>query len=714
MTESAAKRPPRPLYYIDDERFTRFMRLEVWIYSSPVSDRTAGVFRVSRPSTPCSLVSLPLMPAHHSWTIAIWALAGLAGPVYALQASSPAGSGTNVSVATGVDDLAVLTGPESDDALRFESAKRLVLRSDEATTAALSAALRNASLPAAQREIARAITAVDPGSPRFSLALRDAVSSTSDPDCLRELLRAMDQYPARPMVATVIARLEDASLSLNARSILVAGLLRWTGCDDCARPDNGANGWTEWWSRVERYDESEWNAELAKNFRARSERAVARRDALSARIVELYNALYAATPIDRRSEVIASMLRDDLPRANRLGLDLASRALLNAQLLGDGVASASVALLSSADEEIRANSARLLENLGAPGAGQAIADALERERSARVAAPLLRLSARQSSGVPISTLLRWLRAEEPAGSAAADAILSLISADSLPDDAANDARSTLLGVEPAQFTSSQTRLLATLADDRSRDTMRQIANVSTSASARRIASLALAEHESELAFVLSGARNDPVWFEGAARAVAIHRPTASGFQELLDAAPAQGQWVDFAATTLAAMSPEERLTALRSTEDLHRREDLLGATLPLVEQADPAHSRELLLLQAETRLDLRDPEGALAALAGATRDVPAPGHRAQRVRFFALVAQGRLRDALAATPGEPAECWLEAVRRCADLPHAPEALALLVENFETTMTPSQRAQLESLRGLIANARTSPGPGAPGG
>ena len=36
MTESAAKRPPQPLYYIDDERFTRFMRLEVWNCSSPV------------------------------------------------------------------------------------------------------------------------------------------------------------------------------------------------------------------------------------------------------------------------------------------------------------------------------------------------------------------------------------------------------------------------------------------------------------------------------------------------------------------------------------------------------------------------------------------------------------------------------------------------------------------------------------------------------
>jgi hypothetical protein len=640
------------------------------------------------------------MPAHRTWTIATLALVGSTGVAAVNQPAPPPAPSAKVSVATGVDDLAVLTGPDSDDAARFESAKRLILRTDEVTTALVSAALRNGSLPAVQREIARAIIAVDPGSPRFALALRDAAASTGDPDCLRELLRAMDQYPARPMVATVVARLPDPSLSSGVRAILEGALLRWTGCDECVRADSSIAGWTEWWARVEQFDESAWNAELAKNFRARSERANARRDALGARVVELYNALYAATPVERRSEVIASMLRDDLPRANRLGLDLASRALLNAQLLGDGVATASVALLSSNDEDIRASAARLLENLGAPGGGQAIADALERERSARVAAPLLRLSARQSSGVPLSTLLRWLRAEEPAGSAAADAIIALINADSLPDDAANDARSTLLGVEPSLFTPSQTRLLAMLADDRTRDATRQIAKQSTSANARRIASLSLAESEDEYSFVLSGARTDPAWFDGAARAVALHRPTASAFLELLLAAPAQGQWIEPAAKTLASMPSDQRLTALRATDDLHRRDDLLGATIPLVEPSSFAETRELLLLQAETRLDLRDAEGALAAVAGATRDLPAPGHRAERVRFFALVSLGRLRDALAATPGDPAEYWLEAVKRCADLPHAPDALALLEENFAPTMTPEQRSQLESLREVV--------------
>lgn len=642
------------------------------------------------------------MTAPRTWTIVTLALAGSAGLGALNQPGSPAVPGAKVSVATGVDDLTVLTSPDSDDAARFESAKRLILRTDEATTASVAAALRNGSLPSVQREIARAIVAVDPGSPRFALALRDAVSTNADPECLRELLRAMDDYPARPMLATVVKRHADPSLPIGARATLAAALLRWTGCDECASAENPVAAWTAWWARVEPYDEVAWNAELAKHFRARSERANARREALGARVVELYNALYTATPVERRSEVITSMLRDDLPRANRLGLDLASRALLNAQLLGDGVATATLALLSSNDEDIRASAARLLENLGAPGGGQAIADALERERSTRVAAPLLRLSARQSPGVPLSTLLRWLRAEEPAGSAAADAIIALINADSLPDDAANDARSTLLGVEPSLFTPSQTRLLATLADDRTRDAMRQIAKQSTSASARRIASVALADHEDNYSFVLTGARTDPAWFEGAARAVALHRPTASAFLELLLGAPSQGPWIEPAAKTLASMPSDQRLTALRAIDDLHRRNDLLGATITLVEPSSFAQTRELLLLQAETRLELRDAEGALAAVAGATRDLPAPGHRAERVRFFALVSLGRLRDALAATPGDPAEYWLEAVKRCADLPHASEALALLEENFAPTMTPAQRSQLEALRGVVSS------------
>lgn len=654
-------------------------------------------------------------PAATMLLAALWAPGGAAWA----QQAPPSPPAANVSVASGVDDLAVLTGPTADDAARFESAKRLVLKTDEATTAGVSAALRGAPAPgsiAAQRAIAKAIAAVDPGSPRYALALRNALSGATDPSCVADLLAALDHYPPRTVVGTAIARLAAEGTPDETRALLNRALLRWTGCDECAA--QGASGWAGWWSRAEPLDAAGWQAELAKNFRARSERVEARREALATRVADLYNALYAATPVERRGEVIASMLKDDLRAVNRTGLDLASRMLLNAQRLGDNVASAAVALLSSPDEDIRAGAARLVENLGAPVSAATLTEALTREQSPRAAAPLLRLSSRAGSGVPVATLLRWLRAPEPAGSAAADALLALHAAHALPDDARDDARSTLLGAAPASISVSQARLLGALGGDGARDALRAAADGAAGPGARRAAALALAEDPANADLLIDGAATHPSWFEAAALAVGRHRPAASSFLAVASHAPAEGGWIEPLSKALAKMPSDQRLAALRAIDDLERRDDLLDATVPLVRASSPAEARELLVLQGETRLDRGDADGALAAATGALRDSPTGSSRAEHVRFYALAALGRLTEALAATPGDPVECWLEALRRCASLPHAAQVLALVDDDFTATMTPAQRDTLESLRARIAGgagaaedaASALPGPG----
>src|SRR5690606_30169343 len=274
-----------------------------------------------------------------------------------------------------------------------------------------------------------------------------------------DLLAALDQYPVRPTVSVAVDRLLSEGVPEDIRTLLCQAVSRWTACEPGESPGADRAAWERWWSGVRALDDAGWNAELARNFRARAERAVADREALEARVLDLYNALYAASPGERRGHVIATMLQDDLAKARRLGLELASRTLLNAQPLGPDVASAAAALLQCAHEDIRASAARLMENLGALSDHAAIAEALANESSPRVAGPLLRLSSRAPGAVPTGVLLRWLAAPEPAGSAAAEAVLAVRSADLLPEAAARDALSTVLGLDPAQMTGAQARLL---------------------------------------------------------------------------------------------------------------------------------------------------------------------------------------------------------------------------------------------------------------
>jgi hypothetical protein len=329
-----------------------------------------------------------------------------------------------------------------------------------------------------------------------------------------------------------------------------------------------------------------------------------------------------------------------------------------------------------------------------------------------VAAPLLRLSARDVRNIPIATALRWLRAPEPAGSAAADAVLALHAAGALDEAAAQDALSTILGLEPAAMTASQSRVLAALGGPEDRAAIRMVALRSTNAGARRSAGLALATNGEELEFLLNAAGKDPALFEGAAHAIALHRPSASGFLEMMSVAPRDSAWIDPASRTLLALPSDQRLIGLRAVQDLAARDELLTAVLQALAGINAAEARELHLLQAETRLDRNDAEGALASANAALRDAQGNAGRAERVRFNALVTLGRLNDALTVTPGDPVECWLDALRRCRTLAHAPDVLAMVDEHFASNMTPDQRDALRDLRAEIGVPEDAEGSGAP--
>lgn len=609
------------------------------------------------------------------------------------------------------DDLSLLLSASAPDPARLEAARRLVLLNDTATVASLRDALRATAPPtdaaapvppstvaAARRAVALAIAAVDPGSPRFSSALREGLLVASTPEGANAILIALDTYPARIATEAAVARLVAGDAPEAVSREIGAWLRAWTGCDECAR--SGPAGWVEWWARAKGLDDASWNAELMRNFRARAERLERRRDDIVARHLDLLNRHYSTTPAERRGELLVSMLSDDLTRVNRLGLELASRTLLNAQPLGPDVARAASLLLVSDDEDVRESAARLLGNLGGAEHADAVARALERERSARVAAPLLLVASRVAiSPAPEASIARWLAGDDAAASAAFDAVFAY--RDSISEETSRLALDAARAVPVVSLTPSQARVLGALSTDaRDLDTLERALREHPSPSVRAVAARSLASDPARVDALLDAARTLPEAFEPACEAVATHRPTPSAFVALASFAPSDASSAQRLAATLAPYTPDRRIAALRAVQDLSRRDAIIAALLARRDAEDEGAIRDLYALLASTRLDAFNAEGALSAALRALRDDEDDEGEVSALRFHALVMMNRLDEASALRLGEAAGAWLDALERLAALEHARDIAARIEQRFGATMSDSERARLSRLAATL--------------
>lgn len=597
-------------------------------------------------------------------------------------------------------DLALLLSEETPDSDRLEAARRLVLRNEPETVAALRDVLRSPESALARRAVALAVAAVDPGSPRFAGPLRESILVVTTREGTRAVLAALDTYPARIATEAAVARLASNPAPDVVVREIGASLRAWTGCEECSR--SGPQGWIEWWTRARDLDDAAWNSELMTNFRARAERVERRRDEIIARHLDLLNRHYSLLPADRRGELIAGMLRDDLTRVNRLGLELASRTLLNAQPLGPEVALAASLLLSAEDEEIREGSARLLGNLGGAEHADAIARALERENSARVAAPLLQVASRITITPPPETaMLRWMNADEQTSGAALIAMLA--HRDLLSADGAAQALDFVRAISPASMTAPQARLLAALGTGREdRDILARITAENASSEARSVAARSLISDPSRVETLLSAAAAHPDVFDAACDAVIRHGATRQRALRLTGVAPRDEASVGRLAGVFVAMAPDQRLATLRSISDALVRGALLAAIVVRPELADDA---ALLVMHARSRLDALDGAGALAAALGAMRDdEPGASSEAATVRFHALVMLNRLDEAAATRQSESLRTWLDAFERCVALEHAPAIARMIEDRYGEGMPESDR---ERFRRLVAALPAGP-------
>jgi hypothetical protein len=146
---------------------------------------------------------------------------------------------------------------------------------------------------------------------------------------------------------------------------------------------------------------------------------------LNEEIRALYRRLHIELPPIERSALIVELLRDARVSHQALGFELADRELSASATLSDEVGQASRILILSAVPEIRARSARLITRLSPPDAMILLTDALQTERVASAAEPMLLGVARWPNADAIQSVLEWCKREDAPKFAMFSAALSM-------------------------------------------------------------------------------------------------------------------------------------------------------------------------------------------------------------------------------------------------------------------------------------------------
>jgi hypothetical protein len=650
------------------------------------------------------------------------AIAGVLGAAPAARAGPPVPRAAPAAVA---DDAAVLGDPGAEPAVRAAAARRLLSSDDAAARVAVAGLLvaPPAPPPEGQAILLVEIARLPSASPALAQPLAAMLAGSTSGDLSARVCAALGSVRTRDAVRALIDHAAAAQVPA-VRDAAIAALVRLTG-----RSDLGASParWAEWFASVQFLTEPDWQRTLAQGLADAADRAARERDLAVARLAEVNAQRYLDTPPgEARWAFIASLLRDDLARVRRQGVNFVRTELANARAPVPAVGAAAVGLLKDPLPDLRREGAELVESMSPEGADRAILEALLGEADESVAAALLRASRRYPSAAVKPVVLQWLdrggasprSSAEPLLRAAVSAVAALVEG-GIPltsEEAAGVVR-RLRSVDAASLTVAGLRLLATLGDEHDRAAIAGLLS-SDSGPVRAGAAAALVPIAGSLEALLSAAAQDENLFVHAARALALHRPTVEGFQQALWLPVASLQQRRDSLVALAAgLDPRDLVAAAGLTDDLVLRDRMLSRVLglplrrPLVAPAGHAGDRNgtpepslvaAILMLAQTRLDLRQPAGALAcldALAPVADDIDQTLRAS--LAIVALLWLNRI-DEAAALPAVAA-AWLEGLERtvASGLPHAGDILVALRARFDRDLTPVQAQRLRSIEARLA-------------
>jgi hypothetical protein len=468
----------------------------------------------------------------------------------------------------------------------------------------------------------------------------------------------------------------------------------------------------------------DWMREQAAGQADRAD-ALSRQLALAtSRIVDVLRRTYIDAPsADERAKLLTSWLAEDLPEVRRLAVELINRELANARQIDPKVAGLTLALLTDPLPDLRARGADLAFSLGPDGAGDAVAKALLSETDPLVAAALMRAGTRWPSAMTADVVLEWAELDPDAGTrgsptavraarrAALDAAAALSGSEMLSPAGASRVLAVLRTMTDPDLAAGGCALLTRLGSDEDRA---RVVTMLQAAPLKSFAADGLAADARGLPALLTAGSLDSTLFPIAARAITRWAPSSESFAQLAALpAPTPEALRDGLMQLAAALDSDDLLAAARSSSDLPLREALLSrlATAPTGRRlgwtssatgADPALAAGLLLL-AQTRLDLGQPSGAIAALEAlsAAPNSVDPAVRASMLTI-ALLWLNRVDEATSCGSGPDA--WIEGLKRAATQPHARDILTAIRARFAGSMTSEQLAHLSELEAKLPRPR----------
>ncbi len=429
--------------------------------------------------------------------------AGAPSAALARQAAPPTPASPTLRVAAADGDgrltsdasffEAVLTNPSANEAVRRAAAERLVRdRSPEATQAmervllgrdaltlgAIVEALDRAEVrvPALAEALVAAIASdmtLDRGAAARVLALSDAratellwaVADRGELVRRTGAIRGLGELRSRDAAAKLIELLDEARRETPA--IVQAACEALDRCTGAAFGVDPAK-WRSWWE-----DSSQVPVEVGTDaaLRARvesAERAVteARRrgDRLAERLVEVYGQLFLYLTQNERMRRSAELLADSLPEVRSFAVLQIERLLRNGERADDATRRAATVLLDDPIPELRAQGARLLDDLSFAELGLRLAERLPREREPDVLRAYLAALANRPAPEAFAPLVA-LVGDPVAGEPAARALGRMQELGMLPADAAGRLLAPLRDSVATRPNGAAAQLLAALGDE---------------------------------------------------------------------------------------------------------------------------------------------------------------------------------------------------------------------------------------------------------
>lgn len=528
------------------------------------------------------------------------------------------------------------------------------------------------------------------------------IPADGDPDLRVLIARAAASFRTRE-AAAILVDLAERDPEPRVRSAAAESLTRLSGS---TRP-NEPGAWDAWLQSQGSVDGLAWLRGLIKGLSERADALADRLESAELQLVATNRRLHLALPPKERSALLASLLRDSVPRLRQLGFDLVDRELASSTQLDDDVGQAAIELLEHNQPRVRRQAALLVIRLAPEKGAEAVGVRLAIEQEPSVAEALLRGVARWPRPGLEADVVRWAIDDTQARRGAINAAWSLHRSGCLSDESARDALlGSLRGRSPETHEPTALHLLVAIGDESDLQRVRALLS-GDNADARRRAGEALVPDPGSVDAVVEAASSDPAMYDLAAQSLTQHRADAAGLRALLALAPPTPEHGAMSVETLGSLLRVEQLLDVSGDiADTELRERLLSRVLGA--PASTPRTQAIVVL-ASARLDLGRAAEALLALDAIDQTEHAPSARETDVRAASLLALGRAEEA---TPLEAsADAWIRGFELSIGSPHAQAVLDLINTRFEGTLTPEQQQRLSLLEQALAEA-TTPGDDTP--